>query len=96
MVVTGWHRDHAVMVSSKATFRRDLGLQVRMLLTMALLGLLYVVFVVVLLAAGVGTALMLVIVGGLALAQLFLSAGCSRLSGVWGARIFLFSRSPPK
>lgn len=44
-----------------------------MVLTMALLGLLYVVFVVVLLAAGVGTALMLVIVAGLALAQLFLS-----------------------
>ena len=44
-----------------------------MLLTMFLLGLLYVVFVVVLLQAGVGTGLMLVIVGGMALAQLFLS-----------------------
>jgi heat shock protein HtpX len=52
---------------------RDLGLQVRMLLTMFLLGLLYVVFVAVLLAAGVGAAMMLVIIGGLALAQLFLS-----------------------
>ena len=65
--------DDAVMVPSKATFSRDLGLQLRMLLTMALLGLLYVVFIVVLLAAGVGTALMLLIVAGLALAQLFLS-----------------------
>ena len=65
--------DHGIMVSSKATFSRDLGLQLRMLLTMALLGLLYVVFIVVLLAAGVGTALMLLIVAGLALAQLFLS-----------------------
>lgn len=62
-----------VMVPSKATFSRDLGLQLRMLLTMALLGLLYVVFIVVLLAAGVGTALMLLIVAGFALAQLFLS-----------------------
>jgi heat shock protein HtpX len=44
-----------------------------MLLTMFLLGALYVVFVVVLLQAGVGTGLMLVIVGALALAQLFLS-----------------------
>jgi hypothetical protein len=61
--------------SPRATFGRDIGLQVRMLLTMALLGLLYVVFVVVLLAAGVGTALMLVIVAGLALAQLSLSDG---------------------
>ncbi len=40
---------------------------------MALLGLLYVVLVVALLAAGVGTAAMLVIVAGLALAQLLLS-----------------------
>lgn len=62
-----------VMVPSKATFSRDLGLQLRMLLTMALLGLLYVVFIVVLLAAGVGTALMLLIVARFALAQLFLS-----------------------
>ncbi|HEU4978048.1 MAG TPA: zinc metalloprotease HtpX [Solirubrobacteraceae bacterium] len=49
------------------------GLYVRMLLTMGLLGLLYVLLVVVLLAAGVGTAMMLVIVAGLSLAQLFLS-----------------------
>jgi heat shock protein HtpX len=55
------------------TLGRDLGLQVRMLLTMALLGLLYVVLVVVLLSAGVGAAAMLAIVAGLALAQLFLS-----------------------
>ncbi len=67
------HSDHEIMVSAKATFSRDLGLQLRMLLTMALLGLLYVVFIVVLLAAGVGTTLMLLIVAGLALAQLFLS-----------------------
>jgi len=52
---------------------RDLGLQVRMLLTMFLLGALYVVLVAVLLAAGTGTATMLLVVAGLALAQLTLS-----------------------
>jgi heat shock protein HtpX len=52
---------------------RDLGLQVRMLLTMFLLGLLYVVLVVALLAAGTGMATMLLVVAGLALAQLTLS-----------------------
>jgi heat shock protein HtpX len=44
-----------------------------MLLTIFLLGLVYVAFVGVLLAAGVGAVVMLVIVGGFALAQLFLS-----------------------
>jgi Zn-dependent protease with chaperone function len=52
---------------------RDLGLQVRMLLTMFLLGLLYVALVVALLSAGTGMVTMLVIVAGLALAQLTLS-----------------------
>jgi heat shock protein HtpX len=44
-----------------------------MALTLFLLGGLYVGFVVLLLAAGVGATAMLLIVGGLALAQLFLS-----------------------
>ena len=44
-----------------------------MLLTMFLLGLLYVVLIGALLAAGTGAIAMLVIVAGLALAQLFLS-----------------------
>jgi heat shock protein HtpX len=52
---------------------RDLGLQVRMLLTMFLLGLLYVVLVAALLAAGTGMVTMLLVVAGLALAQLTLS-----------------------
>jgi heat shock protein HtpX len=56
-----------------ARMSRDLGLQVRMLLTMFLLGLLYVVLVVALLAAGTGMVTMVVVVAGLALAQLFLS-----------------------
>jgi heat shock protein HtpX len=57
----------------RAIFPRDTGLQVRMLVTMFLLGLLYVALVGALLAAGTGIALMVVIVGGLSLAQLFLS-----------------------
>ncbi len=61
------------MASQKALFPRDTGLQARMLLTMFLLGLLYVGFVVALLSQGVGVAVMLVIVGALSLSQLFLS-----------------------
>ncbi len=57
----------------RPTMSLDVGLRVRMLATLLLLGLLYVALVVVLLAAGVGTAIMLVVVAGLALAQLFLS-----------------------
>jgi heat shock protein HtpX len=52
---------------------RDLGLQVRMLLTMFLLGLLYVALVAALVAAGTGMVTMLLVVAGLALAQLTLS-----------------------
>jgi heat shock protein HtpX len=61
------------MATTTTSFGRDLGLQVRMLLTMFLLGLLYVALIGALLAAGTGAITMLVIVAGLALAQLFLS-----------------------
>ena len=61
------------MATSKAVFQRDRGLQFRMLLTMFLLGLLYVAFVGALLAAGAGAALVAVVIGGLALLQLFTS-----------------------
>ena len=44
-----------------------------MLLTMFLLGLLYVALVVALLSAGAGFATMLIVIGGLTLAQIFLS-----------------------
>ncbi|MGH2837113.1 MAG: zinc metalloprotease HtpX [Thermoleophilaceae bacterium] len=60
-------------MAQKAVFPRDTGLQARMLMTMFLLGLLYTAFVVALLSAGAGVAIMLVVVGGLTLAQLFLS-----------------------
>ena len=61
------------MASQKAIFPRDTGLQLRMLLTLFLLGLLYVAFVAALLSAGAGVTVMLVVIGGLTLAQLFLS-----------------------
>src|SRR5689334_214239 len=61
------------MARPKAQFGRDPGLQTRMLLTMFLLGALYVVFIAVLLAAGAGVVTMVVIIGALSLAQLFFS-----------------------
>jgi heat shock protein HtpX len=59
--------------TTRTAYGRDLGLQARMLVTMLLLGLLYLGLVGVLLWAGVGAVVMLFIVAGLALAQLFLS-----------------------
>jgi heat shock protein HtpX len=57
----------------RAIFPRDKGLQFRMLLTLFLLGLLYVALVGALLAAGTGIVLMVVIIGALSFAQLFFS-----------------------
>jgi len=57
----------------RAIFPRDTGLQIRMLATMFLLGLLYVALVGALLAAGTGLVLMVVIIAGLSFAQLFFS-----------------------
>jgi len=61
------------MPTGRTAYGRDVGLQARMLLTMLLLGLLYVALVAVLVWAGTGAVVMLVVVGGLAFAQLFLS-----------------------
>jgi heat shock protein HtpX len=61
------------MARTRTSFGRDTGLQARMALTLLLLGAVYVGFVVILLAAGVGATMMLIIIGGFALAQLFLS-----------------------
>ncbi|MCA1656992.1 MAG: zinc metalloprotease HtpX [Actinobacteria bacterium] len=55
------------------SFGRDTGLQLRMTLTMFLLGALYVAFVVVLLSTGTGAVTIAVIAGGLALLQFFAS-----------------------
>jgi heat shock protein HtpX len=57
--------------SSTQRFGRDRGLQARMLLTMFLLGAVYVVLVGALFAYGVGGVLILVIAGGLFAAQFF-------------------------
>src|ERR687886_1298527 len=61
------------MARTRTVFPRDTGLQFRMLFTMFLLGLLYVAFVGVLFAAGAGVGIMVVVIAGIALAQLFLS-----------------------
>ena len=55
------------------SFGRDTGLQLRMTLTLFLLGALYVGFVAALLAAGVGGIVVAVIAGGLLLLQFFTS-----------------------
>ncbi len=59
--------------STRTAFARDAGLQARMVLTLLLLGAVYVGFVAIFIAAGAGATLMLVIIGGMVLAQLFLS-----------------------
>jgi heat shock protein HtpX len=56
-----------------SSFGRDTGLQVRMATVMLLLGAVYVVFVGVLLQAGVGAGIVITIAGALALLQLFAS-----------------------
>ena len=61
------------MATQKAIFPRDTGLQVRMLVTLFLLGLLYVAFAAVLFSAGAGVGVMVVVIGALTLSQLFLS-----------------------
>src|SRR5918999_1310954 len=68
----------------RAIFPRDTGLQIRMLITLFLLGLLYVALIGALLAAGTGLVLMVVIIGALSFAPLFFS-GKLALAGM-GAR----------
>ena len=58
------------MAATKTSFGRDPGLQFRMILTLFLLGALYVVFAGVLIGAGVQGPVILLICGGLALLQL--------------------------
>jgi heat shock protein HtpX len=61
------------MAQQRAAFGRDTGLQARMLLTMFLLGLVYVAFVGAMFAAGASAVVMVVVVGAITLAQLFFS-----------------------
>jgi heat shock protein HtpX len=59
------------MAANRRDFGKDTGLQARMALTLFLLGLLYVVFVGVLFAAGAGAGLIVVVAVVLLLGQLF-------------------------
>ena len=61
------------MATRRSSFGRDTGLQARMLFTMFLLGLLYVVFVGVLFVAGAGAGVIVVVAVVLLLLQLFAS-----------------------
>ena len=61
------------MATQKAVFPRDAGLQARVLLTIFLLGLLYVALFVVIVQAGAGLAATVVILGLFSLVQLFFS-----------------------
>ncbi len=62
-----------VMAKRPEKFGRDTGLQARMVLTMFLLGLVYVVFVGVLFAAGAGAGVIVVFAAGILLVQFFAS-----------------------
>ena len=61
------------MAQTRTVFPRDTGLQVRMLFTLFLLGLLYVAFVGALVVAGAGVVTIVVVMGALSFAQLFFS-----------------------
>src|SRR3984957_15431632 len=63
--------DNHHMAHRRQTFGKDGGLQARMALTLFLLGLLYVVFIGVLFAAGAATGLIIVVAAGLLLVELF-------------------------
>jgi heat shock protein HtpX len=61
------------MAARHSSFGKDTGLQARMLLTIFLLGLVYVVFIGVLIAAGAGAGIIVVVAVVLLLMQLFTS-----------------------
>jgi heat shock protein HtpX len=61
------------MAANRAAFGRDVGLQTRMLITLLLLGLLYVLLVGVLIAAGAGLGVIVLVMAALSFGQLFLS-----------------------
>jgi heat shock protein HtpX len=62
-----------MVTSTRSSFGKDTGLQARMLLTIFLLGLVYVVFVGVLFAAGAGAGIIIAVAVVLLLLQLFAS-----------------------
>src|SRR3979409_264562 len=62
------------MATRRTSFGKDTGLQARMVLTLFLLGLLYVVFIGVLFAAGAGAGIIVAVALVLLVLQLFRSA----------------------
>jgi heat shock protein HtpX len=80
------------MAQTRTVFPRDRGLQTRMLLTLFLLGLLYVVFAGILFAAGAGVGIMVLFLAGLALSQLFLSDKIALAS--MGAKVVSPAQAP--
>lgn len=74
------------------SFGKDTGLQVRMTFVLFLLGLLYVVLVVALLAVGAGAITVAIIAGGLALVQLFASDKLALAA--MGARVVTPAEAP--
>jgi heat shock protein HtpX len=59
------------MAATRTSFGKDTGLQARMLLTLFLLGLVYVIFIGVLIGIGAGAGVIVVVAGVLLLVQLF-------------------------
>jgi heat shock protein HtpX len=80
------------MAAPRAVFKRDTGLQARMLTTMFLMGLLYAAFVFVLFSLGAGVGVMIVVMSGLLLAQLFLSDKIALAS--MGAKVVTPEQAP--
>jgi heat shock protein HtpX len=80
------------MASTRTVFPRDRGLQTRMLLTLFLLGAIYVAFAGIIFAAGAGIGIMVVVLAGFSLAQLFLSDKLALAS--MGAKIVSPAQAP--
>jgi heat shock protein HtpX len=79
-------------MSRPTSFGKDTGLQIRMTFTMFLLGLVYVVLIVALLASGANGVLIAIIAGGLAAFQLF---GSDKLAlRAMGARVVSPAEAP--
>jgi heat shock protein HtpX len=80
------------MARTRTVFPRDRGLQTRMLFTIFLLGAIYVAFAGVLFAAGAGIGIMVLVLAGFSLAQLFLSDKLALAS--MGAKIVSPAEAP--
>jgi len=80
------------MSARRSNFGRDTGLQLRMTLTLFLLGLVYAVLVAALLASGINGALIAVIAGGMFLFQFFASDKLALAA--MGARVVTPAQAP--